>query len=170
MNKTVYVLMNGINLNHSNERYRFKATSDTDEAEVLILGLENQKQPIIYREDEDENDAEYGNAWTKITTSCPYVYVIWLNELSRIYAGNEIMGVFDNFEVAKKNFHEQWAHQTERWDFNDEEAEGETTEPEIEDNENEAYSLFWRCNGGDCEQTIGIAKIKVDSNGWLTCH
>lgn len=163
--RNVYVLMNGINLNHDGERFRFKATTDKDEADAIIAGLryQNEKPQEILEE-------EYGNGWVNLMASGDFVYVVWLNELSRIYAGNEIMAVADNEDDIKREFHDQWVHQNERWGFSDysedyqEEVGGDREEPKIDFSKSDGFSCFRHAE--DCEQILGVIKLKVNSGNW----
>lgn len=152
--------MRGEYLNHDCEHYGFRAISDESIATTEWQKLQEEMERELTKEEEDEGQ-EFGHAYTTIETDKQYIYVVWLNELSRIYAGNEIMGVFDNEEEAKKDFHDCWEHQTERWGFDDEDIEEPKEEPKIDFSKCN-YIGIWRCNDGVCDQTIGIIKLEID--------
>src|SRR5574344_813465 len=166
MKKKIYALMNGVELNHDGEVFKFLVTSDADKAKKIQKELEAQ----MNREDEDE--VEYGNDtfWQDVDPNAEYVYVIWLNELSNIYAGNEIMGVFDNEEDAKRGFHELWEHQTERWGFDDCGNDLDyvvTKEPVIDFSKNNSIAI-WRADESNyCGQVTGICKVRIDAEEWI---
>lgn len=86
--KKVEIIMNGVNINHDEETYRFLALTDQEKAKLSIEELNRQENSANEYE-------EYGNGNDTINVSnkTKYIYVIWLNELSRKYAGNEIMDI-----------------------------------------------------------------------------
>ena len=160
--KKVRIFMNGISLNHDNERFRFYATTDSDSAKVIELGLDKQMESM-----NNDDGEEYGNGNVELDTDKKFVYIVWLNELSRIYAGNEMMCVTDSEKVAVEHFHFQWTHQEERWGFNSENQEdvgGDSEEPLIDFTESDSFATYRHAD--DCEQILGIVKIKVDDLKW----
>lgn len=154
--KRVWIIIRGSNLNHDGEEYEFYATTNGNSAHKLI----KESKTRIH----NTSDIENGDDWNSIITDKDYVFIIWLNECSRIYAGNEIMTIVDDEHLAKVSFHNIWKHQSERWDFDTEWNCGVQKEPII-DFSNSKIHAFWRNNGGDCEQTIGIAKLNVNDYG-----
>lgn len=150
--RKVWVVLHGSDLNHDNEDYELYSTSDIDKAHSIIDNVEK-----ICKESESECSFD----WKCINTTSRYVYVIWLNELSRIYAGMDILSVVDNLREAKQDFHDIWQHQTYRWNFNTIYTEGQLEEPTIGfDNSN--IKIYWRNNCDDCEQTLGIARLIIN--------
>lgn len=149
--KEIYVLMQAVNVNVDGEYYRFFATEDIELGEKLAHSLEK----------EDEERGESGNVAVliEVPNNADDVYLVWLNELSRKYSGNEIalVGSYDVTAIAE--FEKQWEHQEDRWGF-------EYTEiPKVDF----TYGgvAYWRNNGGDCEQTLGIVKIPIGKGGWV---
>lgn len=153
--KQVWIIIRGSNLNHDGEEYELLSTTDDTSAHKLI-----QESKIR----NDNNVIENGDDWKTILTDKDYVFIIWLNECSRIYSGNEIMAIVDNEELARTGFHGIRVHQSERWDFDTDLNCGVREEPIIDFAKSKIQS-FWRNNGGDCEQTIGIAKLKINDYG-----
>lgn len=95
--KDVWVILHGLELNHDNEEYRLYSTSNIDRAHSIIDNVGNCCK---------ESKAECSFGWEKINTASQFIYVVWLNELSRIYAGMEIMSVVDNLNQARQDFHD----------------------------------------------------------------
>lgn len=146
--------MNGVNINHDEETYKFLALTDQEKANLIIEELDRQENSANEYE-------EYGNGNDTINVSnkTKYIYVIWLNELSRKYAGNEILDIAIKEKESINHFLNIWEHQTKRWNFDP------STKPNINLNEKN-YFVSSRTNDTDCEQTIGICKIKINSE-WL---
>lgn len=154
--------MKGVNINHDGETYNFKATKNVLEAVKIKEHLDELDK--ISGVGDDESGVEYGNGWMvlKDCLNSKFVYAVWLNELSRIYAGNELMGIFTDIKDAKEYFIKQWNHQTERWGF----KEISTKEIERDLKSYNDYLFYYRNNENDCQQTQGICKIEV-GKGWL---
>lgn len=155
--RKVFVIMQGRNLNHENKKFNVKVSTHEDVAKKLIDELKFSTQ------EQDITEEERGDDYATLTTDKSYVYIIWLSEMSRIYAGNEIMYTSDDEVDAKYIFHAIWAHQTERWNFDSEITEGDTEEPTLDFQESGLY-MFWRNNCDDCQQVIGIAKLDISSD------
>lgn len=157
----IYVFMKGVNVNHDGETFYFKATTDPVEAEKTRKELEELNK--ISGVNDDETGIEYGNDWGVFKdcyTDTQFVYAVWLNELSRKYAGNELVGLFTSLHDALDRFYVEWRYQTERWNFKDK-------IPTVNLGRNSFYQ--YRNNENDCDQTQGICRIEVNKS-WIKAY